>query len=213
MLGARDGLVRRTHALNGQQLFSAGSPVRLDVRVSAASLKVKSFLRFNEVSAMPANPCAYCGLRPAEGQGACAVCRPHVGTIVFGSQRDNDGLLFPKTAFHYGEPVMADIYFSEDPRVENLELLGRHSNPRPDHSGSIRLEEYIRIEAPSRRLMKRYFSASAPTTDGLFRDRTHFVAGVDYDVLAQHGPGRITITYRRSIVWRVLAEGAFDLLD
>lgn len=162
---------------------------------------------------MPLVLCPYCAQRPAEGQGACSVCRPHVGTIVFGARRGADGLVIPQSSFRYGEPVQADIYFSEEPRVEHLELLGRHSNPAPDRSGGLRIEEWVRIEAPSRRLMKRWFSASQPSDTGLFRDRTHFVGGVDYDVLAQHGPGRISITLRRSLVQRVLAQGSFDLLD
>lgn len=161
---------------------------------------------------MPLVLCPYCAQRAAEGQSACSVCRPHVGTIVFGALRGPDGLVIPQNDFRYGEPVQADIYFSEEPRVERLELLGQHSSPLPDHSGVLRIDEWVRIESPSRRLEKRIFFASMPGT-AFFRDRTHFVGGVAYDVLAQHGPGRITLTYRRSLVRRVLAQGVFDLLD
>lgn len=161
---------------------------------------------------MPSLFCPYCAQRPAEGQGACSACRPRVGSIVFGADRGPDGLVVPQTGFRYGELVQADIYFSEEPRVENLELIGRHSNPAPDRSGVLRVEEWVRIAAPSRRLQRRSFFPSQPGT-AFFRDRTHFVGGMDYDVLAQHGPGRITIALRRKLVQRVLAQGSFDLLD
>lgn len=157
---------------------------------------------------MPA--CAYCGLRPRIEMSACEVCRPRIGQIIFGSRRGPDGFVIPQDQFHYGEPVQADIYFREAPRVENLLLFGRHSNPRPDHSGGLRVEEPLYMITD--RFMKRTFVASPPNT-AFFRDRNHFVAGDAYDVLAQHGPGRCQIRYERTVTRMLMAAGSFELVD